>query len=135
MRALVTGATGFVGSHLVEALQSSSIEVTALARSAAKAADLAQRGIHVVRGDLHDIAALERAVGDQDVVYHVAGVVAARDEAGFLRSNRDGTRTVLTAAERQGRPRFVLVSSLAAAGPAPRGAPLLGIEPPHPVTA
>jgi nucleoside-diphosphate-sugar epimerase len=135
MRALVTGATGFVGSHLVEALQNSSIEVTALARSASKAADLAQSEVRVVRGDLHDIAGLERAVRDQDVVYHVAGVVAARDEADFLRSNRDGTRNVLTAAEREGKPRFVLVSSLAAAGPAPRGAPLSGTEPPRPVTA
>ena len=135
MRALVTGATGFVGSHLVEALQNSSVEVTALARSASKAADLAQGGVRVVPGDLHDIAGLERAVRDQDVVYHVAGVVAARDESEFLRSNRDGTRNVLTAAEREGKPRFVLVSSLAAAGPAPRGAPLSGTEPPHPVTA
>jgi nucleoside-diphosphate-sugar epimerase len=135
MRALVTGATGFVGSHLVEALQNSSVEVTALARSASKAADLAQREVRVVPGDLHDIAGLERAVRDQDVVYHVAGVVAARDEADFLRSNRDGTRNVLTAAEREGKPRFVLVSSLAAAGPALRGAPLSGTEPPHPVTA
>ena len=135
MRALVTGATGFVGSHLVEALQNSSVEVTALARSASKAADLAQREVRVVPGDLHDIAGLERAVRDQDVVYHVAGVVAARDESEFLRSNRDGTRNVLTAAEREGKPRFVLVSSLAAAGPALRGAPLLGTEPPHPVTA
>ena len=135
MRALVTGATGFVGSHLVEALQNDSVEVTALARSAAKAADLAQCGVRVVNGDLHDTAGLERAVRDQDVVYHVAGVVAARNEAEFLRSNRDGTRNVLTAAERQGRPRFVLVSSLAAAGPAPRGAPLSGTESPHPVTA
>ena len=135
MRALVTGATGFVGSHLVEALQNSSVEVTALARSASKAADLAQREVRVVPGDLHDIAGLERAVRDQDVVYHVAGVVAARDEADFLRSNRDGTRNVLTAAEREGKPRFVLVSSLAAAGPAPRGAPLSETEPPHPVTA
>jgi dihydroflavonol-4-reductase len=135
MRALVTGATGFVGSHLVEALQNSSVEVTALARSASKAADLAQREVRVVPGDLHDIAGLERAVRDQDVVYHVAGVVAARDEADFLRSNRDGTRNILTAAEREGKPRFVLVSSLAAAGPALRGAPLLGTEPPHPVTA
>jgi len=135
MRALVTGATGFVGSHLVEALQNSSVEVTALARSASKAADLAQREVRVVPGDLHDIAGLERAVRDQDVVYQVAGVVAARDEADFLRSNRDGTRNVLTAAEREGKPRFVLVSSLAAAGPAPRGAPLSGTEPPRPVTA
>jgi dihydroflavonol-4-reductase len=135
MRALVTGATGFVGSHLVEALQNSSVEVTAFARSAAKAGDLAQRGVRVVSGDLHDTAGIERAVRDQDVVYHVAGVVAARDEAEFFRSNRDGTRNLFTAAERQGRPRFVLVSSLAAAGPAPRGAPLSGTEPPHPVTA
>jgi dihydroflavonol-4-reductase len=135
MRALVTGATGFVGSHLVEALQNSSIAVTALARSTSKAAHLAQRGVRVVSGDLHDIAGLEDAVRDQDVVYHVAGVVAARDETEFLRFNRDGTRNVLTAAEHQGGPRFVLVSSLAAAGPAPRGAPLSGTEPPHPVTA
>jgi nucleoside-diphosphate-sugar epimerase len=135
MRALVTGATGFVGSHLVEALLNGSTEVTALARSASKAADLARRGIRVVRGDLHDTVGLERAVRDQDVVYHVAGVVAARDEAGFLRANRDGTRNLLTAAEREGQPRFVLVSSLAAAGPAQRGAPLSGDEPPHPVTA
>jgi dihydroflavonol-4-reductase len=135
MRALVTGATGFVGSHLVEALQNGSIEVTALARSASKAADLAQRGVRVINADLHDAAGLERAVRDQDVVYHVAGVVAARDEAEFFHANRDGTRNILTAAERQGRPRFVLVSSLAAAGPAPRGAPLLGTESPHPVTA
>ncbi|HVD33370.1 MAG TPA: NAD(P)-dependent oxidoreductase [Gemmatimonadales bacterium] len=135
MRALVTGATGFIGSHLVEALQNASIEVTALARSASKAAALAQRGVRVISGDLHDAAGLERAVRDQDVVYHVAGVVAARDEAEFIHANRDGTRNLLTAAELQGRSRFVLVSSLAAAGPAPRGAPLLGTEPPRPVTA
>jgi dihydroflavonol-4-reductase len=135
MRALVTGATGFVGSHLVEALQNRSIEVTALARSASKAADLSRRGVRVVNGDLHNSAGLEQAVRQQDIVYHVAGVVAASDEAAFLHANRDGTRNLLTAAERGGRPYFVLVSSLAAAGPAPRGAPLLGTEPPHPVTA
>jgi nucleoside-diphosphate-sugar epimerase len=135
MRALVTGATGFVGSHLVEALQQRSIEVTALARSPTKSADLAGRGVRVLKGDLHDSAGLERAAKDQDVVYHVAGVVAAGGESDFLYSNRDGTRNVLTAAERQGRPRFVLVSSLAAAGPAPRGSPLSGTEPPRPVTA
>jgi dihydroflavonol-4-reductase len=135
MKALVTGATGFVGSHLAEALKQRKYEVTALARSHGKAAALASQGVRVVWGDLHDAEALDRAVEGQDIVYHVAGVVAARDEAEFLRGNRDGTRNVLAAAEREGKPRFVLVSSLAAAGPSARGAPLTGRETPHPVTA
>ncbi|HEU5304939.1 MAG TPA: NAD(P)-dependent oxidoreductase, partial [Gemmatimonadales bacterium] len=135
MKALVTGATGFVGSHLAETLCQRGYEVTALARSPVKAAALANQGVRVVRGDLHDTAALDRAVEGQDVVYHVAGVVAARDEAEFLRGNREGTRNIVAAAERGQRPRFVLVSSLAAAGPAPRGAPLTGGEAPRPVTA
>jgi nucleoside-diphosphate-sugar epimerase len=135
MRALVTGATGFVGSHLVEALRRRGHEVTALARSPRKAEALTSQGARVVAGDLYDAAALDRAAAGQDIVYHVAGVVAARDEAEFLRANRDGTGNILDAAERSGNPRFVLVSSLAAAGPAPLGAPLTGRETPRPVTA
>jgi nucleoside-diphosphate-sugar epimerase len=135
MKALVTGATGFVGSHLVEALQRSGTEVTALARSPAKASALAAQGIRVVSGDLHDIGGLENAARDQDVIFHVAGVVAALGEAEFLWANRDGTGNVTAVAERSGKPRLVLVSSLAAGGPAPRGAPLNGREPPRPVTA
>ncbi len=73
MNALVTGATGFVGSHLVEALRRRGDEVTALARSATKAAALAPLGVRVVPGDLQDAGSLDRAVAGQDVVYHVAG--------------------------------------------------------------
>ena len=135
MKALVTGATGFVGSHLADALRRRGHEVTALARSSQKAQALTSQGVAVVPGDLHDTAALERAAVGQDIIYHVAGVVAARDEAEFLRANRDGTRNVLAAAERSGNPRFVLVSSLAAGGPSAQGAPLTGGEIPHPVTA
>jgi nucleoside-diphosphate-sugar epimerase len=135
MKALVTGATGFVGSQLAEALRRRGHKVTALARSPRKAEALSSQGVRVVPGDLHDAAALERAAAGQDIVYHVAGVVAAQNEADFLRANRDGTRNVLDAAERSGNPRFVLVSSLAAAGPSPRGAPLTGREAPHPVTS
>jgi nucleoside-diphosphate-sugar epimerase len=135
MKSLVTGATGFVGSHLAEALRRRGDEVTALARSASKAAALEPLGVRVVLGDLHDRTALERAVEGQDVVYHVAGVVAARNEADFLAANRDGTRHVTEAAERAGVGRLVLVSSMAAAGPTTRGHPLRGDEPPHPVTA
>jgi nucleoside-diphosphate-sugar epimerase len=135
MKALVTGATGFVGSHLAEALRRRGDEVTALARSATKAAALEPLGVRVVTGDLHDHAALQRAVEGQDVIFHVAGVVAARNEADFLAANRDGTRHVVEAGERAGAGRLVLVSSMAAAGPTMPGRPLDGHEPPHPVTA
>ncbi len=135
MRTLVTGATGFVGSHLAEALRRRGDEVTALARSAAKAAVLAPLGVRVVPGDLHDRAALQLAVEGQEVVYHVAGVVAARSEAEFMAANRDGTRNVIEAAERAGIARLVLVSSMAAAGPTIKGRPLRGDERPRPVTA
>jgi nucleoside-diphosphate-sugar epimerase len=135
MKALVTGATGFVGSHVVEALLRRGDHVSALARSARKAEGLAEKGVEVFSGDLHDLAALEKAVQDQEIVYHVAGVVAARNETEFFYANRDGTRNLVATAERAGKPRLVLVSSLAAAGPATRGVPLNGNEPPRPVTA
>jgi nucleoside-diphosphate-sugar epimerase len=135
MKALVTGATGFVGSHLAEALRERGDDVTALARSSRRAQPLTVLGVRVVAGGLHDVAALDRAVEGQEVVYHVAGVVAARNEAEFLTANGKGTENVVAAMERAGVRRLVLVSSLAAAGPAPRGAPLVGNEPPRPVTA
>ena len=135
MKTLVTGATGFVGSHLAEALRRHGDEVTVLARSASKAAALAPLGVRVVAGDLHDRTALQLAAEGQDVIYHVAGVVAARSEADFLAANRDGTRNLVEAAERAGTGRFVLVSSMAAAGPTIKGRPLRGDEAPRPVTA
>jgi nucleoside-diphosphate-sugar epimerase len=135
MRALVTGATGFVGSHLTEALRRQGDEVTALARSARKAEALAPLGVRVVAGDLHDLTALTRAVEGQDVIYHVAGIVAAASEGDFFTANRDGTANLVAAAERVGQPRFVLVSSMAAVGPSAKGQPRRGDEPVQPVTA
>jgi nucleoside-diphosphate-sugar epimerase len=135
MRALVTGATGFVGSHLVDALLRRGAEVTALARSPEKAAPLRARGVCIVAGRLDGEATLRQAVQHQDVVYHVAGAVAARSEADFLQANRDGTRNLVAATEAAGGTRLVFVSSLAAGGPSRRGAALDGTEEPRPVTA
>ncbi|MEO8295828.1 MAG: NAD(P)-dependent oxidoreductase [Gemmatimonadota bacterium] len=135
MRALVTGATGFVGGHLVRALRARGDQVTALVRSPEKARALEAAQVHLVRGDLDNTEALARAVAGQDVIYHVAGLVAARSEAEFLQVNRDGTSRLLEAALAAGAPRFILVSSAAAGGPALPGKPRTGSEPAHPVTA
>lgn len=135
MKALVTGATGFVGGHLISALLKRGDRITALVRSPHKAQALESSGIQLVRGDLDDTAALARASSGQDVIYHLAGLVAARSEAEFLRVNREGTRHLLEAASANSSAYFVLVSSAAAGGPSERGKPLTGTEPPRPVTA
>jgi nucleoside-diphosphate-sugar epimerase len=136
MRVLVTGATGFVGGHLAEALVRRGDTVTALVRSPGKTALLDTLPVRQARGSLEDGGSLLAAVAGQEVVYHVAGLVAAMDEPAFLRANRDATRNLVEAIRRGGGPgaRLVLVSSMAAAGPAERGQPLTGEEPARPVT-
>ena len=124
MKALVTGATGFVGGHLMDRLLERGDDVTALVRSPTRAADAANRGARLIRGDLSDLAALSEAVAGQDVIYHVAALTGAVDEAEFMMANRDGTANLARAVvEAGGTGRFVLVSSMAAGGPARYGTP------------
>ncbi|MGB6362848.1 MAG: NAD(P)-dependent oxidoreductase [Thermoanaerobaculia bacterium] len=135
MRVLVTGGTGFIGAHLVETLVDRGDEVTALVRSPHKATRLVELGVRTVRGDLEDLPALEQACEGQDVVYHLAGLVRARNQAEFLRINQGGTRNLLVAAQRQGSPRFIQLSSMAAGGPSAPGRPHTGEETPRPISA
>ncbi|MGH7581883.1 MAG: NAD-dependent epimerase/dehydratase family protein [Gemmatimonadales bacterium] len=135
MKVLVTGATGFVGGHLVDRLLARGDTVTALVRSAAGAERLAAHGVRVVRGDLADTAALEQAAESQDVVYHAAARLDSVGEAELMEANREGTRNVARAAGRAGTTaRVVLVSSMAAGGPARRGAPKASPGDDRPVT-
>ncbi len=135
MKALVTGGTGFVGGHLVDQLLARGDTVTALVRSHVRSAGLAERGVRLVSGDLADHAALVRGIDGQDVIYHVAALTGAVDEAEFLAANRDGTANVVRAAQATGAsPRLVLVSSMAAGGPAQRGAPRHDTSDDAPVT-
>lgn len=134
MKVAVTGATGFVGRHLVDALVERGDEVVALVRSPAGAATLRARGVRLVEGGLEAPAARAALVSGAELVYHVAGLVAARSPAEFERVNRDGAALLAADALRGGAARFLLVSSLAVTGPAPRGVSLDEASGPGPVT-
>lgn len=134
MKTMVTGGTGFVGSHLVEALRRRGDEVVTLVRSPRKAAILEPFGVTLAPGSLEDSEALDRALEGVEVVYHVAGLTAARDAGEFHRVNVEGTTRLLGAAAAAGVRRFVLVSSLSAAGPSPRGGLRASDDPCEPVS-
>jgi nucleoside-diphosphate-sugar epimerase len=137
VRAFVTGATGFVGSHLVEALLQDRHQVTCLARDPAKAARLfGGRDARVVVGDLSAVDALEDGCRGAEIVFHAAGLVAARSRAEFFAVNRDATARMVQIAHRVAGPttRFIHVSSLSAAGPTRRGRALTEQDPPRPVS-
>ncbi len=134
MNVFVTGGTGFVGAHLVKVLQARGDRVTCLVRRPELAERLGWTGVRLVRGDLDDLAALREGGAGADVVYHLASQIVARAPSEFMATNRDGTANVLAAAQEQGARRFVLVSSLAAAGPTVRGQPIDESRTPTPVT-
>lgn len=135
MNVLVTGATGFVGGHLVDRLLERGDVVTALVRSPQRAASLAARGVRLVAGDLGATDAIGDAVRGQQVVYHVGAMLGARTEAELMRANRDGTLHVARACAAEGSPpRLVFISSMAAGGPAARGTPKSADGDDHPVT-
>ncbi len=128
MKAFVTGGTGFIGSHLVSALLARGDEVSCLVRSPAKAERVFAKDSRprTVLGTLDDIEALTDGCRDADVVFHLAGLTAARSRAEFHAVNAHATRTLAQVAGRAAPnlQRFVYVSSLAAAGPTARGVPL-----------
>src|SRR5262245_23851854 len=135
MRVAVTGATGFVGGNLVDALRRRGDEIACLVRrdDAASQVDTLA-GCRCVRGDLDDTAALAALVEGAEVVYHVAGRIAARTDTEFLRTNRDGTARVVEAAARAGVRRLLHVSSQAVTGPGPAGVTRDESGTPTPVT-
>ena len=113
MKLAITGGTGFVGAHLLEAALADGHEVRALTRR-----DQRDRAsVEWVPGDLNDRAALEALVTGVDAVVHVAGVINASSAAGFEHGNVAGTAAMLAAATAGGVRRFVHVSSLAAREP------------------
>jgi len=116
--ALITGATGFIGSHLAKRLQQKEdVQVRALARTPAKAQSLDELGVELVQGDITDATSVQLAIQDCDLVFHAAAYVGeASDEKAVWDVNVAGTRNVVNAAVATKVERFVHLSSCAVYG-------------------
>lgn len=136
MRVLLTGATGFVGAHVVRELDARGHHVRALVRDAKKADALKPHLAEIVVGDLSATQALAVACSGVDAVVHLAGATKAVRSDDFSRVNVLGAAMAAGAfrTASRGRGRFVLVSSLAAAGPSTPDRPRTEEDPPSPVS-
>ena len=134
--AFVTGGTGFVGSHLVEALLAAGQRVTCLVRATSDRRWLERTRALAVEVGLADRARLAPAISGHAVVYHVAGAVRALGYAAFLRANAELSEELVAACLAAPAPprRLVLVSSVGASGPPPAGERLDERAAPRPVT-
>lgn len=132
---LITGATGFVGSHVVEAFRARGTTIRALVRPSSRLDHLRALGVAAEAVSLEDPEALRRAVEGAEVIVHLAALTHARTAAELERVNAGATERLLDAALAVScRPRrFVYMSSLAAAGPSQH--PLRRQETPRPLTA
>jgi nucleoside-diphosphate-sugar epimerase len=116
----VTGGTGLVGSHLVDAMVAAGVRPRVLVRDPARLEPSVRGEVEIVRGDLSSQEVLTYLVGGCRTVVHCAALIRAADEESFEAVNWHGTQNLVTAMESRGRAaRLVHVSSLAALGPSP----------------
>jgi uncharacterized protein YbjT (DUF2867 family) len=111
MTVLVTGATGFVGPHVVHALRARDLPVRALVREPARASRLAAWGVELVQGDITDLTSLRAATAGVDSIVHLVAIIKG-SPAEFKRVMAQGTRDLVAAAREAGVRRFVLASAL-----------------------
>jgi dihydroflavonol-4-reductase len=118
MKALVTGATGFVGAAVARALLADGWQVRALARAGSDRRNLQDLNVEVATGDLTDPRSLEPALAGCTALFHLAADyrLGVRDPGQLYRANVEGTRHVMTAARQFGIERVVYTSSVATLG-------------------
>jgi len=123
MKAFVTGATGFLGSHVARVLAEHGAELRLLVRPTSDLRNVEDLNAERVPGDLRDAASIEKAISGCDVVFHVAADYRlwVRDPEAMYRSNVEGTRSLLEAALKQHVRRAVYTSSVATMGFASNG--------------
>jgi nucleoside-diphosphate-sugar epimerase len=137
MLVLITGASGFIGSHLAEELHKKGYKLRCLVRKTSNLVWINHLPIEYVYGDLFDEGALRQSVTGADYIYHVAGTTKSRTREGYFRGNHLGTKNLLDAVidVKPNLKRFSLISSMAGVGPALIGTPLNETTPYHPITA
>jgi dihydroflavonol-4-reductase len=135
-KALVTGANGFVGSHLVEGLLRNGYQVRCLVRKTSNLKWLSGLNVEYVYGDIADKDSLTGAVQGVDVVFHCAGLTKARSREEYFKANAEGTRNLVSVCLENNPDvkRFVYVSSQAAVGPGADEKPLDETAPCRPIT-
>ncbi len=124
MLAFVTGATGFLGSHVARVLAEQGAQLRLLVRPTSDLRNIADLNAERVEGDLRDPASIEKALAGCDALFHVAADYRlwVQDPEQMYRSNVEGTRALLEAARRQGVRRVVYTSSVATMGFSSNGA-------------
>ena len=134
--ALVTGATGFVGSHLVEYLLSKNFNVKVLVRKSSDRKWLEGKKVQYFDSGFFDKTGLRNAVKDVDFVFHVAGLVRAKTSEEFYKGNVETTKNLIEAIldVNPNLKRLLVVSSFAANGPAKSENGAKEEEEPHPIT-
>ncbi|HLW86750.1 MAG TPA: hopanoid-associated sugar epimerase [Candidatus Sulfotelmatobacter sp.] len=118
MKVFITGATGFLGSHVARVLASQGAQLRLLVRSTSNLKNLEGLNAETATGDLRDPASLDKAISGCDTVFHVAADYRlwVRDPDEMYRSNVEGTRAILEAARKNGVRRVVYTSSVATMG-------------------
>jgi nucleoside-diphosphate-sugar epimerase len=119
LKALVTGGTGFIGSHLVQTLVSQNQDVTCLVRPTSRTGFLKKLPVNLIVHETNDQRNLENAVQGQDYIFHLAGRIRPASRETYDKANHQLTRNLVEAclSQNPGIRRFVYVSSIAAAGP------------------
>lgn len=135
---MLTGATGFVGSHILDSLRARAIPTAVLLRPTSNRQFIEphRQELDIRTGSIEDSSSLPTAVKGITHVIHCAGATKARRNSEFFEINQRGTRNLLDAINREKAKveRFVHISSLAASGPAVPGAPARETDTPHPVS-